>query len=379
MAFDAGRFMVLSNDSRRTDMMTRVDTPSSDCIVSGRSMGVAVAAETNPAAELLSSMEELSMMFEEKAARKIADRKLGERSSSSMEMMKAFEKWQKVFPDMPGKEKAEKFLKRMRESADKFLGELERECEDPSHRYAILEALESGLKEGENDLRVFIEGAKEKLRLEKGAELKAAVNIAGEINSRTDSAVEMKAMRALYQSEVIGFTTPQDCFRALAALRGADAIGGSIDFLVASCGADIQSPSPSLAPEELRRILLDLQCVQVLAAVIDKVAGVSARMEKVFGEKCSTVKASEGVIGFTERPYVLPRDISSFIESLGLKGHLAKMDFCRELTGVFRQLSPRLFANEDDRVRLVEAAQEYLDELVMSESVMAATAKGGAA
>ena len=266
----------------------------------------------------------------------------------------------------------------MKEDPQKFFGELEKECEDPSHRYAILDALESGLEEGDSALRGLVASAKEKLLAEKSAELKAAVNIAGEINSRAACAGEMKAMRALYQSEVIGFTTPQDCFRALTAARGVDAIGGSIDFLVASCGADIQSPSPSLAPEELRRILLDLQCVQVLSAVLDKLGSVCLRLERVFGEKCSALKASEGVVGFTERPYVLSRDISSFVVSLGLKGHFAKMDFCRELTGVFRMLSPRLFANEDDRIRLVDAVQEYLDELVMSEPLMTDVEKGGA-
>ena len=40
-------------------------------------------------------------------------------------------------------------------------------------------------------------------------------------------------------------------------------------------------------------------------------------------------------------------------------------------------LSPRLFSNEDDRIRLVDAAQEYLDELVMSEPLVADVEKGG--
>ena len=43
------------------------------------------------------------------------------------------------------------------------------------------------------------------------------------------------------------------------------------------------------------------------------------------------------------------------------------MDFCRELMGVFRQLSPRLFASEDDRLRLIDTTQEHLDGLVALE------------
>ena len=53
------------------------------------------------------------------------------------------------------------------------------------------------------------------------------------------------------------------------------------------------------------------------------------------------------------------------------------MDFARELTALFRKLSPRLFAREGDRQRLVDAAQEHLDDLIAEEND--AMAEGGAA
>ena len=43
------------------------------------------------------------------------------------------------------------------------------------------------------------------------------------------------------------------------------------------------------------------------------------------------------------------------------------MDFCRELTVVYRQLSSRLFSNEEDRLRLIDAAQEHLDGIISEE------------
>ena len=57
-----------------------------------------------------------------------------------------------------------------------------------------------------------------------------------------------------------------------------------------------------------------------------------------------------------------------------MKALLARMDFARELTGLFRKLSPRLFAREGDRQKLVDAAQEHLDELITEEN----DAQGGA-
>ena len=52
----------------------------------------------------------------------------------------------------------------------------------------------------------------------------------------------------------------------------------------------------------------------------------------------------------------------------GLRRLLAQMAFTRALTWLFRQLSPRLFAKEEDRRRLVDAAQEHLDGLIEREN-----------
>jgi type III secretion system TyeA family effector delivery regulator len=73
------------------------------------------------------------------------------------------------------------------------------------------------------------------------------------------------------------------------------------------------------------------------------------------------------VLDFTERPFVSSRDIAGFVTESGVMKLLAQMDFCRELMGVFRQLSSRLFSSEKDRTRLVDATQEHLDALISLE------------
>ena len=70
---------------------------------------------------------------------------------------------------------------------------------------------------------------------------------------------------------------------------------------------------------------------------------------------------------FTEFSFVRIEDIRAFIANCGITALLARMDFCRELTEVFRQLSSRLFANEQDRLHLIDTAQEHLDGIVEEE------------
>jgi type III secretion system TyeA family effector delivery regulator len=92
-------------------------------------------------------------------------------------------------------------------------------------------------------------------------------------------------------------------------------------------------------------------------------------METQFGEHCllNGEQMTGKIMDFTEFSFVGVDDIRSFISGCGIEKLLARMDFCRELTSVFRQLSSRLFSNEQDRIRLIDTAQEHLDGIVAEE------------
>lgn len=381
MAFDAAQVLRHSiapdrfEQLRSLEAQSAVQTP----VETGRVMGMAVVVEQNPAADLQDAMEELSMQFEEKASKKLSDRKLGETSRTrASAYSEAIEAWEKTLPDMPDKASLDRLLRHLRQilqngqglpEAKQFLETLAQASEDPSHQFAMLDILASALDEGEGEIQGLLDTVREQLIKEKGAEVAAGINLAREVNARATTPEEMQSLRDLYRGEVIGFTTPQDCYRSLVASRGMAGLSAAIEFLIAGCSADLQSPSPSQMPEELRRILLDLQCVQVLRTVYDRLSQLVTRMAMQFGETCRlSGEAMTGkVLDFTERPFVSARDIAQFVGDGGILKLLAQMDFCRELMGVFRQLSSRLFTAEEDRLRLLDATQEHLDGLVALE------------
>ena len=237
---------------------------------------------------------------------------------------------------------------------------------DPSHQFAMLDVLEQGLAAGEGELRGLVAATRRALTEAKGPEIRAGINLAEQINAQAKGPEEMQSLRDLYRGEVLGFTTPQACFRSLLATRGAGRLGEALDFLMKGCGLDLQSPSPSQSPEELHRVLGDLQCVMVLKTVMDKMTALVGKMATQFGETCLlNGEALTGrILAFTETPFVAPANIAQLIDACGLAQLLAQLYFCTELVGAFRQLSPRLFADEADRFRLEDAAQEHLDGLV---------------
>ena len=387
MAFDAAQILrqTYAAGAEAAQMMDlrRAETRPAE-VQRGELMGTAFTVEADPTAELMDSMEELSFQFEEKEAKRAGDRKLGEMQGSRTAMAKAIESWMAMMPDMPGREFLANVMRNMRraatagtpQDAQALLKELARGSTDPSHQFAMLDILEQSFGEGEDAFRALVRQAKAQLSEAKGPEIRAGINLAEEVNARATTPEEMGELREMYRSEVVGFTKPQDCFRSLLAARGPEGLKDAIDFLIAGCGTDLKSASPSLDAAALGRILTDLQCVQVLQTVLDALTALGRRMDKQFGERCALdgEQMAERVLDFTEQAFVAAPGIASFIGDCGMKSLLAKMDFARELTGLFRKLSPRLFEREGDRERLVDAAQEHLDGLIAEEE-----AEGGAA
>ena len=383
MAFDAAQILrqtyAAGAEAAQMREMAEARQPApAPAVERGQLMGTACVIEADPMAELMDSMEELSFQFEEKEMKRAGERKMGEMQGPRSALVKAVESWMAMMPDMPGRSFLAGVLRNIRNafaagsppSGGDLLKELSRGSTDPSHQFAMLDILEQSFGEGEDAMRALVRQAKAQLAEAKGPEIRAGINLAEEVNARATTPDEMRELRDMYRSEVVGFTKPQECFRSLLAARGAEGLKDAIDFLIAGCGADLKSPSPSLDATALGRILTDLQCVQVLQTVLDSLTALGLRMDKQFGERClmNGEQMAGRVMDFTEQAFVAAPGIAAFIGDCGLKKLLARMDFARELTGLFRKLSPRLFAREGDRQRLVDAAQEHLDDLITEEN-----------
>ena len=383
MAFDAAQILrqTYAAGAGRLEMAQSLQSeqPIAAPVQRGEMMGTSFVVEADPLAELQDSMEELSFQFEEKTAKRLAERRMGPMQGMRASFVRALEAWQSMMPDMPGSEKIKKTIQTVREmmrsggesgrAAESLLRVIAGESTDPSHQFAMLDLMEQMLSEGETELRDAIREARSQLMSEKGAEIKAGINLAEEVNVRAASPAEMQELRDLYRSEVIGFTKPQECFRSLMANRGPGGLADAIEFLIAGCGTDLKSSSPSMEAAQLGRILTDLGCVQTLQTVLERLTQLGLRMGREFGEPCflDGEQLTGRVLDLTEQSFVAAAAIAHLVGDCGMRKLLAQMDFARELTRLFRQLSPRLFAKEGDRQQLVDAAQEHLDGLVMKE------------
>ena len=251
MAFDAAQILrqtyAAGAEAAQMAQSLQREQPAAAQIQRGEINGTAFVVESDPTAELMDSMEELSFQFEEKTAKKVSERKMGANQGVRSSYIRALEAWNAMMPDMPGRERLEKFMQNMRAmarsgqspDAGSLLKGLARESTDPSHQFAMLDLLEQMLGEGETGLRDLIREARAQLMAEKGVEVKAGINLADEVNARATTPGEMQDLRDLYRSEVVGFTRPQECFKSLMASRGPGGLADAIEFLLAGCGADL--------------------------------------------------------------------------------------------------------------------------------------------
>ena len=382
MAFDAAQILrqtyAAGAEAAKLREMAEPPRVSAPTVQRGELNGTSFVLAEDPMAELMDSMEELTFQFEEKTAKRVAERKLGEMQGPRSALVRAVESWMAMMPDIPGRNFLAQVLRNVRNSFASglplderdLLKMLARGSTDPSHQFAMLDILEQAFGEGEVDMLELVRRAKAMLAEERGPEIRAGINLAEEVNARATTPEEMRELRDMYRSEVVGFSKPQECFRSLIAARGAEGLKDAIDFLIAGCGADLKSAAPSLEAAALGRILTDLQCVSVLQTLLDSMTALGMRMDKQFGEKCllDGEQMTERILDFTEQAFVVPPGIAAFISDCGIRQLLSRMDFARELTGLFRKLSPRLFERDGDRQKLVDAAQEHLDDLITEEN-----------
>ncbi len=330
--------------------------------------GYQVVVETDISAMIADSMDEVSQLFEEKTAKQIGDRKMGEKRTEERRFDAKVDFWNEKLPDMPNREELMRLLRMMKSNPNMTQSELlkllQKFSSDVTHQFAALDTLEEMLGDSPEAL-ALLRQTREALEKSDGAAIRAGINLADALKDTGAPPEHLQQLRDLYRSEILGFSTPAECFRSLIA-RGEGTLGKSLDFLMNACNVDMAAATPSTSQEELRRIMLDLQCVNVLRFAVDKFDSLAMRMLKEFQQPLNlTGETITGrVLDLAELSFLDSAALAKFVSQCGVAALLAKIDFMRESSKIFRSLSERLFRNPESREKLLQGTQDYLDELI---------------
>lgn len=342
---------------------------------SGTVNGVKFVVDEVPDTKVMNALDEVSRLFADRATKPIGGHQLGERLTAEQQYFTAVDSWKKVFPEMPGDAQIEGRLRELRQqvrdntlviNADLLLKMVANMSAGPGVCYAVLQSMKKMLDPGEVALSALIDEALATLMRTSGQQILTEVNIHEAVNAAATSPEELQTLRDLYKSEVDGFKSPQECYKSLVDKRGEARLQESLDFLTESLGQDLKSELPSRDPVMLNDILTQLKQAAIIRTVCEDAAQLVSRMSKEFGEK--PVQTPEQLTGailqMVQSGAATKETVAAFLDQMGVKGQMARLDCCREFQKIVRKMSSDVFTKESDRIGLVGAAQDLMDDLI---------------
>ena len=373
MAIDFNTIHQALHTESAASAQARSPLPGAEEVSRGEVKGFVAETQPDLSAMLTDSLEEISSMFEETEVKSMSDREIGDKRKKEDRFVSRVRFWTNKLSDMPNSDVIARLLRKLRNigmtaSHQQLMEMLDDASPDVTHQFAMLECLEEALGDEEADapLLTMVKQARQELERTRGPEIRVGINLAEMLDEYGASPDEMQEKRDLYRGEIIGFDTPQTCFKSLLAKQGAEKLSAAIDFLIEACTVDMTSTTPSTQPEELRRIIVDLQSVEVLKTVLERFDKLGQRMTTMYNESpAMDGEAMTGkVLDMTNQNFLNGESIKAFVHSVRLMALAARLDFTRELSALIRSMSLRCFPDIDSRFRMIDSTQEYLDELV---------------
>ena len=342
---------------------------------SGTVNGVKFYLDEVPDAKVMNALDEVSRLFADRVTKPIGGHQIGERLTAEQQYFTAVDSWKKIFPEMPGDAQIEGRLRELRQqvrdstlviNADLLLRLVAEMSAGPGVSYAVLQSMKAMLDPGEVALSALIDEALATLMRTSGQQILTEVNIHEAVNEAATTPEELQELRNLYQSEVDGFEGPQQCFKSLLEKRGPGRIQEALDFLTEGLGEDLQSQLPSRDPVMLGDILTQLKQVAIIKTVYDDAAQLVSRMSKEFGEQpaMDPEQLTGAILQMVQTGAATKETVAAFLDQLGIRGQMARLDCCREFQGLVRRMSSGAFAKESDRIGLVDASQELMDDMI---------------
>lgn len=329
-------------------------------------------------AELKDAAEELTMQHGEEASKKLSERKIGNRSSLTTSAVEKAEMYLEKMREGENQDKAAQFLDGLKKmgkpSRDDVMGELRKLFKEPGEQHAALafaEELLAGVP-SQKELAQTLHDTRLELEGSFGNEKPAGVTRTGDQVDRLqlDESTK-KDLEEYHQNQLQGFGSITDAYKSLIERFGENRFQEALTFLIRSTGSELHGGGLNIPGEKLKTVVDDLFHVQVLGNVQNSLAQLGERMEKQFGQKLtmSPTKMMQGVLALTQNAYCRGDQVSAIAREAGLLQPEAEIFFLTALKDHLRLLPLKVYSNPDTRAKLIDAAQEALDNAIAKEEV----------
>jgi len=134
-------------------------------------------------------------------------------------------------------------------------------------------------------------------------------------------------------------------------------------------GNELSSVAPSAEKSHLKALTGDLATVRVLGIVQDRCAGLLKRLDTVHGAPglLSREALLDKFLTLRDNQYLGAHDFAALTTQLGLPDTERKVLFLQDLMQGLRDLPGLFYGDDATRVRMLDAAQAFLDESIRRE------------
>jgi type III secretion system YopN/LcrE/InvE/MxiC family regulator len=329
------------------------------------------------AMSLLSDMaEEIGLAHQEKAEKRVADRKKKEAPDSAEALAKARLAVHKMQDANP--QDLEQFLKQLKAggASSQKIKELLVGAyggDRTKQHWMLSEALEH--LEDAPELKAAVNEALKELEAEHAPEILAGYNIdkidAGSVGGAGNG-------RDLYNRTILGHADIGKAFIDLFDRYGADKFGEAMEFLRQAIGADLSAATPSSTEAELKTANDDLAHVQILRNIhrdcVDMLDKLGKTHKISHGESgdAEALKIVKHLLSLKDERMVMPDRVKPGLPLLGDSHIEHDINLVTETKGLVHKFPMKIYQDSSTRQNLLDGVQGLLDRLIDREDELLA-------
>jgi type III secretion protein W len=180
---------------------------------------------------------------------------------------------------------------------------------------------------------------------------------------------EGQNLRGIYRSVVADFASPRDVLTRLLAQFGQSRLDEGLNFLMTVLGSELSSVTPSAEKSHLKALTGDLAMVRVLGIVQDRCARLLTRLDTAHGAPglLGPEALLDRFLTMRDNQYLGAHDFDHLISQLGLPDTERKVLFLQDAMQGLRDLPGLFYGDDATRLRMLDAAQNSLDEAIRRE------------
>lgn len=233
-------------------------------------------------------------------------------------------------------------------------------------QHALLEGEQQGADPGILD---NIRDALLDLELLHGDEIHASLNCLSSAAAYADSASGVAAFQHAYRDVVLGEGSLHKTLGLVYERFGVEDAARGIKHLISALGHDLAATRPSGDSSRLQALISDLYHLEVAATVLDGCDQLSATMRGRHSVSLQPSALMQDLVSVSGEKWVSASRFSALSSQHGVEHPSAQREFLASVRQMLADLPIQVYADQDTRHSILDAAQDALDTAIDNEEL----------